>query len=704
MWRNGRRLAALLRGGNRVNMTGARQLTTDLKAAFMEAIPQEMERLKMLKKEHGAAVLGQVTVEQAVGGMRGIPALLWETSLLDAEEGIRFRGYSIPELQERLPGAKPGGEPLPEGMLWLLLTGQIPTAEQAHGVTGMLRERSAVPAHVQQVLAALPSGTHPMTQLCTAVLALQSGSKFAAAYDQGVHKSKYWEPVYEDSMDLIAKLPGIAAAIYRNTYKGGARIEPDPSLDWAANLAHQMGARLAPRSDELLCVKIASVGSALSDPYLSYAAGMAGLAGPLHGLANQETLRWVHGVQQELGESPTKEQLRDYVWATLKGGKVVPGFGHAVLRKTDPRYTCLRGFAQRHMPEYPLFRLVSILYEVVPDILMQTGKVKNPYPNVDAHSGVLLQYYGITEERFYTVLFGVSRALGVLSQGIWSRTLGLPIERPKSLTIDAMLQHVASNSREDYAAKNNVELAPTLVPATTPEFCKTGSAVFMPDTDLFGGDIPPTREVKVDFDVGGGDIFPDTVVAASSAEACCTMCHLTPDCGAFTFTGPENCASAETPWLFNATLQTGEPGCCYLKVALLTEPALPPHCMMKFSTGFEEVANSTGVTSGVLPAPSKRVTTAKCELLPESDTSGADLTFDPILPDLVVPGSSPSDCCNACASIKGCGAFTLTPSLYCEFRLGPANPGCCFLKPKDGWEAVADNSTRFFTSGTLLGV
>jgi citrate synthase len=438
---------------------GARRLTTDLKAAFVEAIPPEMERLKLLKKEHGAAVLGQVTVEQAVGGMRGIPALLWETSLLDPEEGIRFRGYSIPELQERLPGASPGGEPLPEGMLWLLLTGQVPTAEQAHSVADMLRERSGVPAHVQQVLAALPSGTHPMTQLCTAVLALQSGSKFAAAYDQGVHKSKYWEPVYEDSMDLIAKLPGIAAAIYRNTYKGGKLVEADPKLDWAANLAHQMGYDSEGAQEMMRLYQTVHadheggnvsahathlVGSALSDPYLSYAAGMAGLAGPLHGLANQETLRWVHGVQQELGGTPTKEQLRDYVWATLKAGKVVPGFGHAVLRKTDPRYTCLRGFAQRHMPDYPLFNLVSLLYEVVPDILTQTGKVKNPWPNVDAHSGVLLQYYGITEERFYTVLFGVSRALGVLSQGIWSRTLGLPIERPKSLTIDAMLQHVGA--------------------------------------------------------------------------------------------------------------------------------------------------------------------------------------------------------------------------------------------------------------------
>ncbi|KAL4441548.1 hypothetical protein ABPG77_002052, partial [Micractinium sp. CCAP 211/92] len=191
------------------------------------------------------------------------------------------------------------------------------------------------------------------------------------------------------------------------------------------------------------------VGSALSDPYLSFAAGMTGLAGPLHGLANQEVLRWLNDVRQQVGDDVTKDQMKEFVWATLKSGKVVPGFGHAVLRKTDPRYTCQRGFAQRHMPNFPLFKLTSLLYEVVPDILTQTGKVKNPWPNVDAHSGVLLQYYGMKEEDFYTVLFGVSRALGVLSQGVWSRALGLPIERPKSLTIKAIADRVCNQLDEE---------------------------------------------------------------------------------------------------------------------------------------------------------------------------------------------------------------------------------------------------------------
>ncbi|VDM49899.1 unnamed protein product [Toxocara canis] len=119
---------------------------------------------------------------------------------------------------------------------------------------------------------------------------------------------------------------------------------------------------------------------------------------------------------------------------------VVPGYGHAVLRKTDPRYVCQREFALKHLPNDEMFRLVSTLYKVTPDILLKQGKAKNPWPNVDAHSGVLLQHFGLTEMAFYTVLFGVSRAMGCLSQMIWSRAMGLPIERPKSHSTDGLIK------------------------------------------------------------------------------------------------------------------------------------------------------------------------------------------------------------------------------------------------------------------------
>ena len=371
-----------------------------------------------------------------------------------------------PRLQAKLPSAIPGGEPLPEGLFWLLLTGEMPSAEQAAAVSAEWRSREALPPHVLAVLAALPKDTHPMTQLICGISALQPASKFAAAYQSGLHKSKYWEVAYEDSMDLIAKLPGLAAAIYRRSFRAGAApLPPAPaSLDWAANFGHLLGfgGKGGDGMSELLRLYATIhsdheggnvsahathlVGSALSDPYLSLAAGMAGLAGPLHGLANQEVLRWLGECSAKLGPNPSREELRDYVWATLKSGRVVPGYGHAVLRKTDPRYTSQREFALKHLPEDAGFRLVSRLYEVVPEVLSATGKVKNPWPNVDAHSGVLLQHYGLKEESFYTVLFGVSRAPGVLAQGIISRGVGLPIERPKSVT-SAELQRLFANQK-----------------------------------------------------------------------------------------------------------------------------------------------------------------------------------------------------------------------------------------------------------------
>lgn len=428
----------------------------DLRSELEEMIPEQQERLKKIKKEQGNVQLGNINVDMVLGGMRGMTGLLWETSLLDPEEGIRFRGLSLPECQKLLPAAKPGGEPIPEGLLWLLITGKVPSKEQADALSAELRSRASVPDHVFKTIDALPVNSHPMTQFSTGVMALQVQSEFQKAYEKGIHKTKFWEPTYEDCLNLIARVPVVAAYIYRRIYKNGETIPLHDSLDYGANFAHMLGFE-DPKMLELmrLYVTIHSdheggnvsahtghlVGSALSDPYLSFAAALNGLAGPLHGLANQEVLLWIKQVVDECGENISTEQLKDYVWKTLNSGKVVPGYGHGVLRKTDPRYTCQREFALKHLPDDPLFQLVSKLYEVVPPILQQLGKVKNPWPNVDAHSGVLLNYYGLTEARYYTVLFGVSRSLGICSQLIWDRALGLPLERPKSVTMEWLENH-----------------------------------------------------------------------------------------------------------------------------------------------------------------------------------------------------------------------------------------------------------------------
>ncbi|KAJ1871832.1 citrate (Si)-synthase [Coemansia sp. RSA 990] len=428
---------------------------TSLKQRVEELIPEKAAEAKEVKQKYGDRVLGETTVNMAYGGMRGIKGMIWDTSLLDANEGIRFRGLSIPEVQEQLPKPKGASETTPEALFWLLLTGEVPTQEQAQSVTDELNARASLPDFVVDLIDRCPSTLHPMSQFSLAVNALQHDSLFAKAYHEGINRKDYWGPVYEDSLNLLAKLPLVASRIYRNVFKDGKHSSIDSTKDYSQNFASLLGYGENNEFADLMRLYLVIhsdheggnvsahtthlVGSALSDPYLSFAAGLNGLAGPLHGLANQEVLRWIMNMQKEIGtETPTEDQIRDYCWSTLNSGRVVPGYGHAVLRKTDPRYMAQREFALKHLPEDNLFKTVSTLYKVVPGVLTEYGKTKNPWPNVDAHSGVLLRHYGLVEQDFYTVLFGVSRAFGVLSQLVWDRALGFSIERPKSLTTEAI--------------------------------------------------------------------------------------------------------------------------------------------------------------------------------------------------------------------------------------------------------------------------
>ncbi len=425
-----------------------------IKEKFKAKADELGAEVKDLLKNHGTKKVDDVTVAQVYQGMRGITGLVTETSLLDANEGIRFRGYSIPELREHLPKAPGGAEPLPEGLFYLMLMGELPTEADVQNLSSVLGRRSHVPNHVFDAIEALPVSTHPMTMFTVAVMALQTESVFAKAYADGMNKKDYWSYMYEDTLNLIARLPRVAAYIYRRKYKEGKHIQPDGMLDWAANFAHMLGYPDEGFKELMRLYMVIHadheggnvsahtthlVGSALSDAYLSFAAGMNGLAGPLHGLANQEVIKWILSMREELGGGvPTKEQIAAYVKKTLSEGKVVPGYGHAVLRKTDPRFTAQMEFAKKHLPEDELVRIVWAIYDTVPTILQDLGKVKNPWPNVDAHSGALLLHYGLKEYEFYTVLFGVSRALGVLASLCWDRALNLSLERPKSVTSEWM--------------------------------------------------------------------------------------------------------------------------------------------------------------------------------------------------------------------------------------------------------------------------
>jgi citrate synthase len=429
-----------------------------LKKQVQDKIEAWRPRTARLVKEFGTVKVGEVTIEQVIGGARSIKSLVTDISYLDPNEGIRFRGFTIPEVLAKLPKV-PGGEmPYVEGFFFFLLTGDIPSVEDVNEVAEEFRKRHVIPKYVYDVLKAMPADSHPMVMFSTAILAMQRESEFVKEYSTGnLKKNDYWSPTYEDGLNLLAKLPGIAAFIYRLKYKNGDIIASDPKLDLGGNFAHMMGIK-KPYDDVARMYFILHsdhesgnvsahaghlIASALSDLYYSISGLVNGLAGPLHGLANQEVLSWLQGVYESKGgKIPTEEEMKQFVWDTLKGGQVIPGFGHAVLRKTDPRYMAQREFCLKHLPDDPLFKYVDLLFKVVPPILVEQGKAKNPWPNVDAQSGVIQWYYGLKEYDFYTVLFAVGRALGVVANIIWDRGLGYPIERPKSVTT-AMLEDVA---------------------------------------------------------------------------------------------------------------------------------------------------------------------------------------------------------------------------------------------------------------------
>jgi len=435
-----------------------------LQEKIQAQLPEWRERIKKLAKDHSEVKVAEVNIGQIVGGMRDIKSLLTDVSFVDPAEGIRFRGLSIPEVLKSLPKGRGNKMPLVGGLYYLLMIGEVPTREQALEVEAEWAKRSELPDYVYKMLKAMPKDTHPMILFTQAVMALARDSAFTKKYHEGMKKDAYWEPALEDSMNLTAKLPVIAAFIYRYKYFGEKKKPKyNPKLDWGANFSKMMGvsdrkgyAELARlyfilhsdhESGNVSAHATHLVGSSLADIYFAFSAGLSGLAGPLHGLANQECLGWLLDVHKKFGGVPSRDDLYKFAWDTLNSGKVIPGYGHAVLRVPDPRFTAQMEFAKKHFPQDELIRLADMVFDVVPAVLKEQGKAKNPAPNVDAISGTLQYYYGVREFDFYTVLFGVGRALGVTANYVWARALGQPLERPKSLTTK-MLEDIVAKSAE----------------------------------------------------------------------------------------------------------------------------------------------------------------------------------------------------------------------------------------------------------------
>jgi len=417
-----------------------------LQKVLSEKIPRWQKEIHSIINEKGDVKISEVSVSQAYGGMRGIKGLTCETSSVSPDTGLIIRGHPLLDITHLSPAE----------VFYLLLTGDLPNDDALGDIQNNFKTHQDVPSYVWQVLEAMPPDSHPMTMLTTAIQSMQVDSLFARKYDEGIPKTDYWKWTLEDGIRLIAKLPVIAAGIYRIRFSKGDRITPDNSLDWAENFAHMLGIEdddfkklmrlyLMLHCDHeggnVSAFSSLTVSSALSSPYLSVASGLNGLAGPLHGLANQGCLKFVLKVRDHFDGCPSNEKLKQFCWDHLNSGQVIPGYGHAVLRCPDPRFIAFMAFGKDHITDDDIFSIVRALFEVVPPVLNEQGKAKNPWPNVDAVSGSLLYYYGLTEFNYYTVLFSISRTMGMISQMVINRALGIPITRPKSVTTDWIKQN-----------------------------------------------------------------------------------------------------------------------------------------------------------------------------------------------------------------------------------------------------------------------
>ncbi|OSS41237.1 Citrate synthase (si) [Desulfurella amilsii] len=429
-----------------------------IKEKLKEKVEIQREEVTKLLKNYGDVKIGDITIAQVIGGMRGLKVLVTDISYLDPFEGIRYRGYTVDEVLEKLPKPKGAEMPYDEAQFYLLMTGDIPTEEEVREVIDIFKEKRKVPNYVYRVLDSMPREARPDVMLAVAVGTMQQESVFAKAYAENkITKQNAWEYMFEDVLNLLPKIPMIAAYIYRLKYKNNEQIPQNPDLDFGGNFAYMMGID-KPYDDfsRLYFILLSDhesgnvsahtthlVASAWADAYYSLAAGINGLSGPLHGGATQEALKWFQELLKKLNKIPTKQELEQFCWDTLNAGQVIPGYGHAVLRNKDPRFETQLKFGEQYLANDNLFKLVIVAYKIVPNILKHYTSIKNPWPNVDNISGTIHSHYGIPED-FFSVLFDISIAIGSLSNILWDRALEYPIGRPRSVTIDQLSKFVTN--------------------------------------------------------------------------------------------------------------------------------------------------------------------------------------------------------------------------------------------------------------------
>ena len=378
-----------------------------------------------------------ITNAQLDTGLRGYPVGTCETSYVDPQEGVSYVGYPIADLAF-LPA---------EDIIHLLFNKELPTDEQRQAVADDIAERSEVPDAVYDALRALPREGHPMDHFAAAIQILGMVGKTG--------------DFYEDALNLVARIPSCLAAIFRLREGWGDLIASDPSLGYVRNFVRMLG---MPGGDEDALTRLLSVyyvlhadhgggnlstftgravASGLADMYRSMASGMNALAGPRHGMANQDCFFMV----RELDTTDVDEAVERLRQRMAEGG-LIYGFGHAVLRQEDPRAKVQLALGDELCPDDHWFQVVKTVREAGIRVLGENPKVSNPYPNVDLVSGSLINALGFTDPDYYTTMFGWSRIAGIGAQIVDERTRarggrGVAIYRPRYIPINQEMRSLS---------------------------------------------------------------------------------------------------------------------------------------------------------------------------------------------------------------------------------------------------------------------
>ncbi|MBI2743723.1 MAG: citrate (Si)-synthase [Chlamydiales bacterium] len=377
-------------------------------------------------------VLFQVTKDKLETGLRGVPVGYCTTSHVDPEKGLFYIDKRVAEVASWEP----------QRVIYLLYYGREGSEKEVADFSADLQKRATCSKEVIQHIYALPRKGHPMEIFSCA---LQILGMFESAGDYR-----------QDCLNLIAKAPHLVAAVINHHAGWGETPTPQSNLGYMENFTQMVRAPKANAKELLNPFKLfnilhydhgggnlstfvgKAVASSLEDMYGSISSAMCALAGPRHGRANQDCLEFVQLVLKELGENATAKQVENLIRQRLEKNQLVFGFGHAVLRVEDARATVFYEYAQKHFSSHPLVKIALLLRTEGSKVLAENPKISDPHPNVDAMSGTVLTAAGFPYPEYYTVLFGLSRIVGIAIQIVYERCearggKGTPIVRPKYL-------------------------------------------------------------------------------------------------------------------------------------------------------------------------------------------------------------------------------------------------------------------------------